>query len=87
MNIEVGREVYANYNQVLSGLVNMISNPSPRFEKSLISPALSAFSKIALLAIVVDIAFLTAKLLCSRTLCSIQLEVLHESSSLQYKSL
>ncbi|MEH2352791.1 four helix bundle protein [Nostoc sp.] len=29
MNIEVGREVYANYNQVLSGLVNMINNPSP----------------------------------------------------------
>jgi four helix bundle protein len=29
MNVEVGREVYANYNQVLSGLVNMINNPSP----------------------------------------------------------
>ncbi|MHC5723802.1 four helix bundle protein [Nostoc sp.] len=29
MNVEVGREIYANYNQVLSGLVNMINNPSP----------------------------------------------------------
>ncbi|MBN3884386.1 MAG: four helix bundle protein [Nostoc sp.] len=29
MNVKVGREVYANYNQVLSGLVNMINNPSP----------------------------------------------------------
>ncbi|MBD2346516.1 four helix bundle protein [Anabaena subtropica] len=29
MNVEIGREVYANYNQVLSGLVNMINNPSP----------------------------------------------------------
>jgi four helix bundle protein len=29
MSVEAGREVYANYNQVLSGLVNMINNPSP----------------------------------------------------------
>jgi len=29
MNVELGREIYANYNQVLSGLVNMINNPSP----------------------------------------------------------
>ncbi|TAE55816.1 MAG: four helix bundle protein [Nostocales cyanobacterium] len=29
MDVEIGREVYANYNQVLSGLVNMINNPSP----------------------------------------------------------
>ncbi|MBW4690055.1 MAG: four helix bundle protein [Komarekiella atlantica HA4396-MV6] len=29
IHVEVGREVYANYNQVLSGLVNMINNPSP----------------------------------------------------------
>ncbi|OYE03821.1 four helix bundle protein [Nostoc sp. 'Peltigera membranacea cyanobiont' 232] len=29
INVELGREIYANYNQVLSGLVNMINNPSP----------------------------------------------------------
>ena len=29
MNVELRREIYANYNQVLSGLVNMINNPSP----------------------------------------------------------
>jgi four helix bundle protein len=29
MNVEVGREIYSSYNQVLSGLVNMINNPSP----------------------------------------------------------
>ena len=29
LNIEVGRELYATYNKVLSGLVNMIKNPSP----------------------------------------------------------
>ncbi len=29
MDVEIGREIYANYNQVLSGLVNMINNPSP----------------------------------------------------------
>src|SRR5579883_1941698 len=30
IDAEVGREIYANYNQVLSGLVNMINHPSPR---------------------------------------------------------
>ena len=29
LDIEVGRELYGTYNQVLSGLVNMINNPSP----------------------------------------------------------
>ncbi|WP_246163652.1 hypothetical protein [Brasilonema sennae] len=29
MNVEAGRELYSNYNQVLSGLVNMINNPLP----------------------------------------------------------
>ncbi|MGB3204828.1 MAG: four helix bundle protein [Crinalium sp.] len=29
LNIEVGRELYATYNRVLGGLVNMIKNPSP----------------------------------------------------------
>ena len=29
MDVEAGRELYGTYNQVLSGLVNMINNPSP----------------------------------------------------------
>ncbi len=29
MDVEAGRELYGIYNQVLSGLVNMINNPSP----------------------------------------------------------
>jgi four helix bundle protein len=29
MDLETGRKLYGSYNQVLSGLVNMINNPSP----------------------------------------------------------
>ena len=29
LDAEKGRELYASYNQILSGLVNMIKNPSP----------------------------------------------------------
>ncbi|MBW4577831.1 MAG: four helix bundle protein [Aphanothece sp. CMT-3BRIN-NPC111] len=29
LDIDTGRELYGTYNQVLSGLVNMINNPSP----------------------------------------------------------
>ena len=29
LDVEVGRELYGSYNQVLAGLVNMINNPSP----------------------------------------------------------
>ena len=29
LDVEAGRELYGTYNQVLSGLVNMINNPSP----------------------------------------------------------
>ena len=29
MDVETGRELYGRYNQVLSGLVNMINHPSP----------------------------------------------------------
>lgn len=29
MDVETGRELYGTYNRVLSGLVNMINNPSP----------------------------------------------------------
>ena len=29
MDVQTGRELYANYNQVLSGLVNMINHPLP----------------------------------------------------------
>ncbi|MHC5827802.1 MAG: four helix bundle protein [Nostoc sp.] len=29
MNIEIGREVYGTYNQILSGLVHIINKPSP----------------------------------------------------------
>ncbi|MBN4006279.1 four helix bundle protein [Nostoc sp. LPT] len=29
MNIEIGRELYGTYNQVLSGLVHIINKPSP----------------------------------------------------------
>ncbi len=29
INVETGRELYGTYNRVLSGLVNMINNPSP----------------------------------------------------------
>lgn len=29
MDVEAGREIYGTYNRVLSGLVNMINNPSP----------------------------------------------------------
>lgn len=29
MDVEVGRELYGTYNQVLAGLVSMIRNPSP----------------------------------------------------------
>lgn len=29
LDVEKGRELYGSYNQVLSGLVNMIKNPSP----------------------------------------------------------
>ena len=29
LNVEKGRELYGSYNQILSGLVNMIRNPSP----------------------------------------------------------
>ncbi|MEA5616744.1 hypothetical protein VB711_02655 [Cronbergia sp. UHCC 0137] len=29
MDVEMARQVYAKYNQVLSGLVNMINNLSP----------------------------------------------------------
>ena len=30
LDVEQGRELYGSYNQILSGLVNMIRNPSPR---------------------------------------------------------
>ncbi|MGI8504617.1 MAG: four helix bundle protein [Hassallia sp.] len=29
MDVEIGRELYGTYNQVLSGLVHIINNPSP----------------------------------------------------------
>ncbi|MEL6162296.1 MAG: four helix bundle protein [Cyanobacteria bacterium J06641_2] len=29
LDVETGRELYSSYNQILSGLVNMIRNPSP----------------------------------------------------------
>ena len=29
IDVSTGQEIYARYNQVLSGLVNMINNPSP----------------------------------------------------------
>jgi 23S rRNA-intervening sequence protein len=29
MDLATGQELYTRYNQVLSGLVNMINNPSP----------------------------------------------------------
>ena len=29
LDVETGRELYGSYNQVLSGLVNMINNPTP----------------------------------------------------------
>lgn len=29
MDVQTGRELYASYNQVLSGLVNMINHPLP----------------------------------------------------------
>ncbi|WP_414753693.1 four helix bundle protein [Anabaena sp. CCY 9910] len=29
LDVESGREIYATYNQILSGLVSMITNPSP----------------------------------------------------------
>ncbi|MEQ9355266.1 MAG: four helix bundle protein [Coleofasciculus chthonoplastes F1-TOW-03] len=38
MDIQVGREVYGTYNQVLTGFVNMINNPSPWLMKHQIYP-------------------------------------------------
>ncbi|MEA5504966.1 four helix bundle protein [Halotia wernerae UHCC 0503] len=29
LDLEIGREIYGTYNQVLAGLVSMINNPSP----------------------------------------------------------
>lgn len=29
LDVEIGREIYGTYNQVLAGLVSMINNPSP----------------------------------------------------------
>lgn len=33
LNVELGRELYGIYNQILGGLVNMIANPTPRLMK------------------------------------------------------